>query len=68
MRNFKKEKARELFIASLNLDEECKRMEEQDLQENGVVSQYTLELRTEAAGMRVIADDIEDGLIEETEL
>lgn len=68
MRNFKKEKARELFIASLRLDEEREEIEKQELKENGVVSQYTLELRTEAAGMRVLADDIEDGFIEETEL
>lgn len=37
MRNFKKEKARELFMASLRLDEQCKKMEERDLKEHGFV-------------------------------
>lgn len=73
MRNFKKLKAKELYETSLKLDEQANIEAEKELIEFG----YTLgdkgysgsiAMHIEAAGLRVLADDIEDGLIDECEI
>ena len=68
MREFKNSKARELFLQSLKLDDEVRKMEQEDIKNYGTVFDFTLELGTEAAGLRVLADDIEDGIIDEEEI
>ena len=70
MREFKNPKARELFLASLEIEKQADERAKQEVEEIG----YTLgehgsgEMFTEAAGLRVLADEIEDGLIDEEEI
>ena len=68
MREFKNKKARELFLSSLQLDEIADKRIEEEMKNNGVVYEDTFEIKTEAAGLRVLADDLEDGLIDEDEI
>ena len=68
MREFKNKKARGLFLSSLQLDEIADKRIEEEMKNNGVVYETTFEIKTEAAGLRVLADDIEDGLIDEDEI
>ena len=68
MREFKNSKARELFLESLKLDKIAQEKEKQDIKELGVALNNTLDIYTEAAGLRILADDIEDGLIDEDEI
>ena len=68
MREFKNSKARELFLESLKLDKLAQEKQNKEIQELGVTLDATLDIFTEAAGLRAIADDIEDGLIDEDEI
>lgn len=68
MREFKNLKARELFLASLKLDREACEMEDKEIKETGIAINTSAEIHTQAAGLRVLADDIEDGLIDENEI
>lgn len=68
MREFKNPKARELFLASLKLDKEAYEMENKEIQETGIALNTSAEIHTQAAGLRVLADDIEDGLVDENEI
>lgn len=70
MREFKNPKARELFLDSLRIDKEADRMEEKEIAETGFSfgKNGSGEMRTEAAGLRVLADDLEDGFILEEEI
>lgn len=70
MREFKNPKARELFLASLRIDEEADRMEEKEITATGFSfgKNGSGEMHTEAAGLRVLADDLEDGFISEEEI
>ena len=38
------------------------------MEELGVITDYTCELKMEAAGLRTLADDLEDGMICEDEI
>lgn len=70
VREFKNPKARELFLASLKIDEEADRMEEKEIAATGnsFGKNGSGEMHTEAAGLRVLADDLEDGFISEEEI
>ena len=68
MRDFKNSKARELFLESLKLDEIAKRKVDEEVKTLGVALDKTLDIFTEAAGLRVLADEIEDSLIDEDEI
>ena len=68
MREFKNSKARELFLESLRLDNIACEQQNKEIKEFGVALDTTLDIFTEAAGLRVLADDIEDGLIDEDEI
>ena len=68
MREFKNSKARELFLESLRLDKVAQEKVDTEVEKVGVALDTTLDIFTEAAGLRVIADDIEDGLIHEDEI
>jgi len=68
MREFKNSKARELFLESLKLDEIAKSKVDEEVKTLGVALDTTLDTFTEAAGLRVLADEIEDGLIDEDEI
>lgn len=70
MREFKNSKARELFLESLKLEEIAKERQEQEIKQIGAAigENGSSEIFTEAAGLRVLADDIEDGLIDEDEI
>ena len=68
MRDFKNSKARELFLESLKLDEIAKRKVDEEVKMLGVALDTTLDIFTEAAGLRVLADEIEDSLIDEDEI
>ena len=68
MREFKNSKARELFLESLRLDKIAKEKQNKEIQELGVALDTTLDIFTEAAGLRVLADDMEEGLIDEDEI
>mgnify|MGYP003292711121 CR=1 FL=1 len=68
MKNYKNSKAIEC-IKEAQAIEEFVAAETQKLQEKGLpFLDYYCELMTEAAGLRVLADDIEDGLISVEEL
>jgi len=67
MRDFKNPKARELFLTSLAIDEARRKIEEEDIKTCGSVDEYAAELGCQAAGYRVMADEIEDGIIDEEE-
>ena len=67
MRKFKNEKARELYLKSLSLDEWIDKKEKEN-RKTGVIDDYLAEAGCYAASLRVLADDIEDGLIDEEEL
>ena len=57
MRKFKNEKARELFLTSLKLDQWASDKEK----ETGYECDDTLDIvRSEACSLRILADDIED--------
>lgn len=68
MKEFKNSKARELFLESLKLDKIAKRKVDEEVETLGAALDTTLDIFTEAAGLRVLADDIEDGLIDEDEI
>lgn len=70
MREFKNPKARELFLASLRIDEEADRIAQKEMKELGcsIGMSGSGEMHTEAAGLRVLADDLEDGFISEEEI
>ena len=70
MREFKNLKARELFLESLRLDEIARKTQEKEIKQLGVAigENGSGEIFTEAAGLRILADDIEDGLIDEDEI
>ena len=64
MRNFTNPKAIELYKEAKELEKEA-----ESLRVIGpITSSYYGELMTTAAGLRVLADDIEDGIISEEEL
>lgn len=65
---FKNNKARELFLESLRIDEEADKRIQEEVEELGVCLDTTMEMKTEAAGMRILADDIEKGIISEDEI
>ena len=68
MRDFKKLKAIKL-IQEAQAIEDFVEKESQKLKARGLpLLDYYCELLTEAAGLRVLADDIEDGRISESEL
>ena len=69
-RIFKNPTARELFLASLRIDEETDRIEQKEMKELGcsIGMSGSGEMHTEAAGLRVLADDLEDGFISEEEI
>ena len=67
MREFKNSKARKLFLESLKIDEEIDRMQDEEMNTIGYTDEYTNELKCQAAGLRVLADDIEDGIVNEEE-
>ena len=67
MREFKNKKARELFLASLELERWASDKEKEN-RKTGVIDDYLAEAGCYAASLRVLADDIEDGLIDEEEL
>ena len=68
MREFKNKKAIELLKEAKALEEYVEK-ESQKLKEQGLpLLDYYCELLTEAASLRVLADDIEDGRISEAEL
>ena len=65
MREYKKSKARELFLASLELDQWAVDKEK----EKGYEYDDTLDIvRSEACSLRILADDIEDGIINENDI
>lgn len=73
MREFKNSKAQELFLQSLRLDEIADKEAEKEIAQIG----YTLgekghsgsiTMHVEATGLRCLADDIENGLIEDDEI
>lgn len=68
MREFTTAKARELFLASLKLDREADEIEDKEIKETGIALNTSAEIHTQAAGLRVLADDIEDGLVDENEI
>lgn len=68
MREFTNAKARELFLVSLKLDKEACEMEDKEIKETGTTLDISAEIHTQAAGLRVLADDIEDGLVDENEI
>ena len=68
MREFKNSKARELFLESLRLDKVAQEKVDTEVKCLGVALDTTLDIFTEAAGLRALADDIEDGLIDEDEI
>lgn len=70
MREFTNPKAIELYKAAQANEEYVRQWgEENDIdRENPYVPDMILELLTEAAGLRVLADDVEDGIISVDEL
>ena len=64
MREFTNTKAMQLYTEAQELE---KQAEVLIVSGSTTISQYG-ELMTEAAGLRVLADDIEDGIISEDEL
>ena len=66
-RKFKNPKARELFLKSLALDDYINSKEEEN-KKNGIIDDYLDELGWQACSLRVLADDIEDGIIDEEEI
>jgi len=68
MREFKNEKARKFFLESLELDEIAQERAKREMEELGVLTDSTCDIKTEAAGLRVLADDLEDGVICEDEI
>ncbi len=68
MRDFKKAKARELYLASLRVEDNARQSGQEDIKEIGRYSHSTSEMFREAAGLRVLADDVEDGFIDEEEI
>ena len=67
MREFKNEKARELYLKSLSLDEWIDKKEKEN-RKTGVIDDYIAETGCYGSYLRVLADDMEDGLIDEEEL
>ncbi len=70
MREFTNPKAKELYEAAESNEAYVREWEEKNCidRENPYVPDTFLELLTEAAGLRCLADDIEDGIISEEEL
>lgn len=68
MREFKNPKARELFLESLKLDRQADEMEDKEIKETGIALNTSVEIHTEAAELRVLADDIENGFVDENEI
>ena len=68
MRGFQNPKARELFLKSLELDKEAYEMEDKEIKATGITLDTSAEIHTQAAGLRVLADDIEDGFVDENEI
>ena len=70
MREFKNSKARELFLASLKIEEDAYEIEKKEIEQTGFSfgENGSGEKLVEAASLRVLADDIEDGLISEDEI
>ena len=65
MREFKNKKARELFLASLELDQWASDKEK----ETGYEYDDTIDIvRCEACSLWILADDIEDGIINENDI
>lgn len=64
MREFTSPKAVELYMEAQELERQAETLVARG---STTVSQYG-ELMTEAAGLRALADDIEDGIISEDEL
>lgn len=68
MKEFKNPKAQELYLASLELEYEASKLAEEEIREVGcVLDNGSCELYTQAAGLRVMADDIEAGVLTEEE-
>lgn len=68
MRDFKKPKAIELIKEAQALEDFVKAEEQKLIKQGLPLLEYYCELLTEAAGLRVLADDIEDGIISEAEI
>ena len=68
MRDFKNNAARKLFLESLELDKIADERAEEEMHKLGVITSDTCDIKTEAAGLRVLADDLEDGVIFEDEI
>lgn len=64
MRKFANPKAIELYLESQELEKEAELL----LKTGSVTANNYGDLMTEAAGLRILADDIEDGIISEEEL
>lgn len=64
MREFTNPKAIEIYIEAQELEKEAAYL----LETGSVTANNYGELMTEAAGLRVIADDVEDGIISVEEL
>ena len=64
MREFTNPKALELYIEAQHLEHEATQL----IATGKILSDRYAELMTEAAGLRVLADDIEDGINSEDEL
>ena len=68
MRKFTNPKAIELIKEAQALEEFVESEEKKLIKQGLPLLEYYCELLTEAAGLRVLADDIEDGRISEAEL
>ena len=64
MRNFTNPKAIELYIQAQELEKEAEEL----ITRGSILADKYGELMTTSAGLRVLADDIEDGIISEEEL
>lgn len=64
MRKFTNSKAIALYLQAQELEKEAETL----IVAGKIMSNQYCELMTEAAGLRVLADDIEDGIISEEEL
>lgn len=68
MKEFKNPKAQELYLASLELEIEASMIAEEEMKQVGcVLDNGSCEMFMQAAGLRVMADDLEAGLLTEEE-
>lgn len=70
MREFTNPKAKELIEKSCWMENYVREYEQKNCidRENAFCPDFIIEMMSEAAGLRCLADDLEDGLITEEEL